>query len=1143
MVTINPSADLADGDVYVEVGSGFYDTDGNQGSSVNATFTVDTVVPTISTAAVIGNTLTATFSENLDTSKKAAKSPFTVDVAGTNDDPTVSSYTLSGKTATMTLSKAVKQGETLTLRYTQPAGNAAKIADLAGNALASTPSGSEVSVTNNTDDTTPTVAFKLGEVALTGTVLSNDADGNIVLTFSEPVYADNTATAFTDSTVDDVITLTEDDADGDAIGFAVSVTTSGANANKVVTINPTNDLEDGVVYVAVSNAFYDAQGNQGAATNATFTVDTVVPTISTAAVNGTALTVVFSENMKTTPLPAATAFVLAVDAGTAPTASSISITGKTATVTLATAVLETQTVTLRYVKPGANPLKDLAGNDLVTTPSNMPVSVTNNTDDTAPSVTFSPANGARTNAKSADITLTFDEAVYKDASQGEFGASDLESLIELKVTNDNGNTIGFSASINDANTVVTINPSSDLSDGDVYVELGSGFYDADGNQGSTVNATFTVDTVVPTISTASVNGTALTVVFSEDVKTTPLPAATAFVLAVDAGTAPTASSVSITGKTATVTLGTAVLETQTVTLRYVKPGANPLKDLAGNELVTIPDTEAARVSVTNNTDDTAPTVAFSPVNGARTKAKSADITLTFNEAVYKDANGAEFGASDLESLIELKVTDDNGNTIGFSASINDANTVVTVNPSADLADGDVYVEVGSGFYDEDGNQGSETSTTFTVDTVVPTRASLTVDRTALVVTFNENLDTSSTPAASSFSVNGGQGPTVSSVSLSGKAATLTLATAVSQGATVTLSFTQPSTNKLKDVAGNEAAGFSGVSVTNNTDTTAPSVTFSPANSARTNAKSSDLTLTFNEAVYKDANGAEFGASDLESLIELKVTDDNGNTIGFSASINDANTIVTVNPSSDLADGDVYVEVGSGFYDADGNQVSSTNATFTVDTVVPTISTAAVKGTALTVTFSEDVRTTPLPAATAFVLAVDAGTAPTASSVSITGKTATVTLGTAVTETQTVTLRYVKPGANPLQDLAGNDLATTAQNTPVSVTNNTDDTAPSVTFSPLERRAHQRQVRRHHPDLRRGGVQGRERRRVRGERPGIADRVEGDGRQRLDDQLLGEHQRRQHRGDHQSVVQTCRTVTCTWRSAAASTTPTATRAAR
>ena len=32
---------------------------------------------------------------------------------------------------------------------------------------------------------------------------------------------------------------------------------------------------------------------------------------------------------------------------------------------------------------------------------------------------------------------------------------------------------------------------------------------------------------------------------------------------------------------------------------------------------------------------------------------------------------------------------------------------MTVNPDSDLADGKVYVEVGSGFYDEDGNQGSE----------------------------------------------------------------------------------------------------------------------------------------------------------------------------------------------------------------------------------------------------------------------------------------------------------------------------------------------------------------------------------------------------------------------------------------------------
>ena len=1068
VVTISPSSELGDGVVYVAVSNAFYDAQGNQGAATNATFTVDTVAPTLLSAVAVGTTLTATFSEDLDSTKKAAETAFAVDISGENSDPTVSSYSLSGNTATMTLSKAVKQGESLTLSYTQPSGNVAKLADLAGNAMASIPSGSEVSVTNNTDDTAPTVSFKLGDVALTGTVYSNDSDGNIVVTFSEAVYADSSATAFADSSVDDIITLTKTDANGDAIAYSATVTTTGTNANKVVTINPSSDLGDGVVYVAVSNAFYDAQGNQGAATNATFTVDTVVPTVSSASVNGTTLTVNFSEAMTETPLPAATSFKLSVDSGTAPTASTISITGSTATVTLATAVTESQTVELRYVKPNSNPLKDLAGNELATIADTDAAreDVTNNTDDTAPTVTFSPANGTYTNAKSANLTLTFSEAVYKDASQTEFGASDLESLIELKVTDENGTAINFDASINDANTVVTINPSADLSDGDVYVEVGSGFYDADANQGSSVNATFTMDTVVPTVSSASVKGTTLTVNFSESMRTTPLPDATVFVLSVDSGTAPTASTISITGSTATVTLATAVTESQTVELRYVKPNGNPLKDLAGNELATIADTDAARVDVTNNTDTTAPTVTFSPANGAYTNAKSANLTLTFSEAVYKDASQGTFGASDLGSLIELKVTDDNGTAINFDASINDANTVVTVNPSADLSDGDVYVEVGSGFYDGDANQGSSVNATFTVDTAAPTLLSAVAVGTTLTATFSEDLDSTKKAAETAFAVDiSGENsdPTVSSYSLSGKTATMTLSKAVKQGESLTLSYTQPSGNaaKLADLAGNAMASIpsgSEVSVTNNTDDTAPTVSFKLGDVALTgtvysNDSDGNIVVTFSEAVYADSSATAFTDSSVDDIITLTKTDANGDAIAYSATVTttgtNANKVVTINPSSDLGDGVVYVAVSNAFYDAQGNQGAATNATVTIDTVVPTVGSASVKGTSLTVNFSEAMTETPLPAASSFKLSVDSGTAPTASTISITGSTATVTLATAVTESQTVELRYVKPNSNPLKDLAGNELATIADTDAAreDVTNNTDDTAPTVTFSP------------------------------------------------------------------------------------------------
>ena len=70
-----------------------------------------------------------------------------------------------------------------------------------------------------------------------------------------------------------ILTLKSGGAGGTDIGFSVGIDT----AKKVVTINPDSALDEGAVHVAISGAWFDARGNQGAAASATFTVDTTAP--------------------------------------------------------------------------------------------------------------------------------------------------------------------------------------------------------------------------------------------------------------------------------------------------------------------------------------------------------------------------------------------------------------------------------------------------------------------------------------------------------------------------------------------------------------------------------------------------------------------------------------------------------------------------------------------------------------------------------------------------------------------------------------------------------------------------------------------------------------------------------------------------
>ena len=123
-----------------------------------------------------------------------------------------------------------------------------------------------------------------------------------------------------------------------------------------------------------------------------------------------------------------------------------------------------------------------------------------------------------------------------------------------------------------------------------------------------------VDTTKPTLVEAVVDQTALSLTFSEELNTTA-PANTAFTVKVDGGSGANPTPVSISGRVVTLTLGTAVIPGQTVTVSYAKPTANRLKDLSGKEADAFDD-EAVR---------TAPAV---------------EVTATFGRNSYTAAEGA-----------------------------------------------------------------------------------------------------------------------------------------------------------------------------------------------------------------------------------------------------------------------------------------------------------------------------------------------------------------------------------------------------------------------------------------------------------------------------------------------------------------------
>ncbi len=142
-------------------------------------------------------------------------------------------------------------------------------------------------------------------------------------------------------------------------------------------------------------------------------------------------------------------------------------------------------------------------------------------------VTFNPANGATGVSKSVNPTITFDEAI-ETYSGDDISSSYLKKNIDFRLTNSSGTTVGFTASINSKNKIITITPNSALTVGQkYYLGFASKVFRVDSGDKavSSQSVTWTVGSATtPTISFSPANGapnvstnSAIKVTFSERV--------------------------------------------------------------------------------------------------------------------------------------------------------------------------------------------------------------------------------------------------------------------------------------------------------------------------------------------------------------------------------------------------------------------------------------------------------------------------------------------------------------------------------------------------------------------------------------------------------------------------------------------------
>ena len=327
-----------------------------------------------------------------------------------------------------------------------------------------------------------------------------------------------------------------------------------------------------------------------------------------------------------------------------------------------------------------------------------------------------------------------------------------------------------------------------------------------------------------------------------------------------------------------------------------------------------------------------------------------------------------------------------------------------------LSPGEGYALGGSGatlsILDDDG------------DGPAPIRA--TVNGTTVVLTYNKPLDGASTPSSTAFHLRVADNrASVDEVSVNGSEVTLTLASPVQAGQTVSLDYTQPMSNPIQDASGHKAQSFTrwylvtGSTITGTVDTTAPrvaSIVRQTPTSSPTNADSLTWRVTFSEAV-SNVDAADFVVSGTTATVTAvaavsgvtgayDVTASGGNLAGVSATVT-----LAIAASHNIEDGA-------------SNALSNTAPTgtndnsYVVDNTAPTVTISGVPATSdapftATFTFPE--------AVTGFAVGdITLGNA-TASSFTVTSTTVYTAL---VTPTAAGAVTVDVP-ANAAQDAAGN----------------------------------------------------------------------------------------------------------------------------
>ncbi|WP_458131179.1 Ig-like domain-containing protein [Pseudomonas sp. R3-41] len=888
--TLTPSASITDTSNLITLdNTGIADLSGNAGSGTTDSnnYAVDTQRPTAS-IVVADNALNIGETSLVTITFSEAVTGFTLaDLTVANGSLSGLSSSDGGITWTATLTPNASVTDATNLIILANTG----VADAAGNNGSGTTSSNNYAV----DTQRPTASIVVAD-----TSLSVGETSLVTITFNEAV------TGFTaaDLTV--------------ANGTVTGLSSGDGGITWTGTLTPSASTSDTSNLITLDNTgLTDAAGNAGSGTTDSnnYAIDTARPT-ATVVVADTAIAVGETSVVTITFSEAVTGFTLADLSVTNGSLSGLSTSDNityTATFTPSAGVSDASNlITLNNTG-----VVDGAGNTGSGTTDSNNYAV----DTQRPTATIVVADTALSVGETSLVTITFSEAVTG------FDNSDLSVA--------NGTLSAVSSSDGGITWTATFTPSLGVTDvSNLIVLNNTGINDGAGNTGTgtTSSNNYAIDTNVPT-ATVVVADSSLSIGETTVVTVTFNSAVSGFDnadLTVSNGTLSTMSSTDggVTW-TATFTPSASISDTSNV----ITLDNTGLINGAGNAGVGTTDSNNYAV------DTVRPTATLVVADTAVAAGETSLVTITFSEAV------TAFTSADL--------TVANGVISGLSSSDGGITWTATFTPTAGVTDTSNVISLNSGgIVDLAGNVnvGGTDSNNYALDTERPTAtivladSNLSVGETSLVtITFSE--------AVSGFDNS----------DLSVANGTLSAVSSSDGGLTWTATFTptlgvRDATNLivLNNSGVSDAAGNTGTGTTNSAnyaiDTQVPTATIVVADTSLSIGETSQVTITFNEAV------SGFDNSDL--------TISNGTLSNVSSSDGGVTWTATFTPSASIADTSNLITLdNTGVVNVSGNAgVGTTDSNnYAIDTVRPT-ATIVVADTAIaagetslvTITFNEAV---------------------------------------------------------------------------------------------------------------------------------------------------------------------------------------------